>query len=670
MKQEIQIEQQLKTLLENAKNDFSAMDSLLALYSDLVSQSDLAFIENYADKIRELCTKWEKEHAEAKGIKLLCDMLTDFYSTNFQQVLVVGKEVMEILKSSKNQDFYGLSCMIFGANNRSLGNLDHAVHYLIKGSEIINEDGKLSIYKCYSYYQLAEINTSINDYESAELYYHKAVNLAERLNSLPGLFRTYNGLANFYLSIQNYEECKKYLDLSLNVSGLSPSQQSRTRCDLGTYYYEIQDFEKSEEILLENYKTRIEAGLEDAASTSLIALAKTQIQLGKHAQAIENLVAAKAITEKFNSKTKMLQCYQLLSDVYRKEQQWEKAVEAYHKYDKMQSEQLQKQFHNIYKIKNQQIKNQKKIIEDFYTEVQDSIRYAKRIQSAILPSLKFVKTHLPESFVLYKPKDIIAGDFYWMEKTAGNWQEAVGKKAMASPDDQSKIEIKGGTTYLAAADCTGHGVPGALVSVVCNNALNRSVREFGITDPGEILSKTRELVVQEFEKSVEDVKDGMDISLVALAHSAKSESGEQVTLLQWAGANNPLWIVSKREHVYEGVKRIIEQDGYFLHEVPADKQPIGKYADPKPFTSHQIPLRKGETFYMFSDGYSDQFGGENLTYRKVGGKKFKSTNFKKLFLSIQAKPMENQREIIDTVFEDWRGDLEQLDDVCVIGVRV
>jgi serine phosphatase RsbU (regulator of sigma subunit) len=176
-----------------------------------------------------------------------------------------------------------------------------------------------------------------------------------------------------------------------------------------------------------------------------------------------------------------------------------------------------------------------------------------------------------------------------------------------------------------------------MVSVVCNNGLNRSVREYGLTDPGEILNKTREIVIAEFEKSEEEVKDGMDIALCSLEGNT----------LKYAGANNPLWIIRNGEII----------------ETKADKQPIGKFEELLPYTTHIFELEKGDSIYIFSDGYVDQFGGEK-------GKKFKAKAFRELLLSIQGQLMENQKTIIDEAFENWRGDLEQIDDVCVIGVRI
>ncbi|MDB4534627.1 tetratricopeptide repeat protein, partial [Vicingaceae bacterium] len=227
----------------------------------------------------------------------------------------------------------------------------------------------------------------------------------------------------------------------------------------------------------------------------------------------------------------------------------------------LKNNQERKKNNNILLQKNDEISEQKDIVDEKNKEILDSITYAKRIQNAILPTPKIVKEYLQESFILYKPKDIVAGDFYWMESVVSNNKQKV---------------------LFAAADCTGHGVPGAMVSVVCHNALNRSVREYGLTDPGEILDKTREIVIQEFEKSDEDVKDGMDIALCSL----------QENTLKYAGAHNPLWLVKKNEII----------------EIKANKQPIGKFDNPVPYTTHTINLEKEDSLYIFSDGFVDQFG--------------------------------------------------------------
>lgn len=263
---------------------------------------------------------------------------------------------------------------------------------------------------------------------------------------------------------------------------------------------------------------------------------------------------------------------------------------------------------------NSQLSEKNHIIEEQHKDITDSIQYSKRIQEAIMPTMNLWEETLPDSFVLYKPKDVLSGDFYWMEKTND-------------------------TIYFAACDCTGHGVPGAMVSVICSTALNRAVKEFGLKDTGMILDKVRELVLETFEKSEGSVKDGMDISVCGLSIKTLE--------LKWSGANNPLWYLEKGE----------------AKEITANKQPIGQVDNPVPFTTHTIQLQKNDIIYLFTDGYADQFGGPK-------GKKFKYKQLKELLVNNSGKPMKEQCEILRIAFENWKGNLEQVDDVCVIGVRV
>jgi tetratricopeptide (TPR) repeat protein len=263
-----------------------------------------------------------------------------------------------------------------------------------------------------------------------------------------------------------------------------------------------------------------------------------------------------------------------------------------------------------------EIGKQKHTLEAHQKEIIDSITYAKRLQEAILPPKEFISEHFPGNFIVYKPKDLVAGDFYWAESY------------------QDKF-------LIAAADSTGHGVPGAIVSVVCSNALNRSLKEFGLTEPGLLLDKTRELVLETFAKSSSDVKDGMDISILCIDQHNKK--------ISWAGANNPLWYLPPTSAT--------------LSEIKANKQPIGKSDNPLPFTTHEIDFVSGTTFFLITDGYSDQFGGDR-------GKKFKYKSLKDLLVSNSHENMTKQSELLDSTFTKWRGNLEQVDDVCIIGIRV
>lgn len=268
------------------------------------------------------------------------------------------------------------------------------------------------------------------------------------------------------------------------------------------------------------------------------------------------------------------------------------------------------------------LEQQKSEIESKNEDILDSIKYAKRIQDTILPTDEKLNELVGEHFVFFQPKDIVSGDFYWLRKI-----------------DE--------TVILTAIDCTGHGVPGALVSFVGNNALLRVVNEFQLKQPAKILDKLRELVIKSFQhQSNLKVRDGMDMALVAL-HKDQNK-------LEYAGANNSLYLIRNGE----------------LTEIKADKQPIGYFDKASPFTNHEITIQKGDCIYLFSDGFVDQFGGKDDAAREMGGKKYKSRNFKNLLLRIHQEPMDKQKEILHEAFFSWKGELEQVDDVCVIGVRL
>ena len=252
-------------------------------------------------------------------------------------------------------------------------------------------------------------------------------------------------------------------------------------------------------------------------------------------------------------------------------------------------------------------------------DITASIRYAKRIQDAILPPDEFVKKFLPKTFVLFKPKDIVSGDFYWL--------------------DDKKDQV-----LFAAVDCTGHGVPGAFMSIVGHSKLDQIVGEQGLTKPSDILNELNKTVSATLRQSyIEDntVKDGMDIALCSF--------NRKTNIMEYAGAYNPMWLIRKGE----------------LTEYKADKFPIGnlKTGENKKFTNHSIPLQEGDTLYIFSDGFADQFGGPN-------GKKLKYSSFKQILLNNQHLTMEEQGALLEKTIENWRGTLEQVDDILVIGTRL
>jgi serine phosphatase RsbU (regulator of sigma subunit) len=253
-----------------------------------------------------------------------------------------------------------------------------------------------------------------------------------------------------------------------------------------------------------------------------------------------------------------------------------------------------------------------------HREITDSINYAERIQRSLMASRQLLDAHLPEYFVYFNPKERVSGDFFW---------------ACNLPD---------GKFALTCADSTGHGVPGAIMSMLNIAALERAVEGEELAEPNLILDSARKKVIQTLAQdgSEEGGRDGMDAVLVSLDMKER----KMVAAL----ANMQLWIMG------DGEKRTIAPD----------KMPVGKHDKQDiPFTRHEIQLKKGDVVYMFSDGYVDQFGGPN-------GKKFKYRPFEELLFSIHQLPIKEQQVIIRMHFENWKGDLEQVDDVCVIGIRM
>lgn len=249
-------------------------------------------------------------------------------------------------------------------------------------------------------------------------------------------------------------------------------------------------------------------------------------------------------------------------------------------------------------------------------QITHSINYAQRIQNASLPAVEQLEALLPEHFIFYKPKDIVSGDFYWVEK------------------EKDKI-------IVVAADCTGHGVPGAFLSMYGIAFLNEIIGKENILEPDEILNHLRETAIKALNNGREkEIFDGMDIAILSIH--------EDMTSLKYAGAYNPLWLIRNNE----------------LIEYKADRMPVGMHDKMAiPFTCQEVELKKGDCLYVFSDGYVDQFGGSERS-------KFLSKRFKNLLLEHANKPMEYQKEVLEKTHQEWKGQIDQIDDIVVVGIRV
>lgn len=508
-------------------------------------------------------------------------------------------------------------------------------------------------------------------------YILKARNLYQSVHDTEGIITTSTNLGNCYYSLDDYKTSSKYHDevISLSIPRKDYYSLGNAYTNLGHNYYYMGQKNKAKDSYYKGLEYREKyGGLSDLAD-SYSNYGYMVYEDGNYAEANNYFQKALAIDRHTGNKDRLLLVYKYISEMWVTKKDFESAYyyadsariykdsiinetnvsslnEMSQKFD---SEKKQLQIENLakentlkekensqqkliliivgialiisvvlvfsvlkqYKEKkkaNHIISEQKEVLEEKQKEIIDSITYAKHLQEAILPTEELIKEYLPQSFILYKPKDIVAGDFYWLEHKAN-------------------------LVFIAAADCTGHGVPGAMVSVVCSNALNRVVKEFNITDPGGILDKTRDLVLETFARSNKNVKDGMDISLCCINKTTKQ--------IMWSGANNPLWYIENEE----------------LKEITADKQPIGKTENPKSFTTHSLSLKSGNYVYLFTDGYADQFGGPK-------GKKLKYKPFKELLIKNSNLSMNEQKLMLENAFNEWKGNLEQVDDICVIGIRI
>lgn len=601
--------------------------------------SDMDKVKLFSDSALVLAKKIDYKKGQVKSYFNIGNM--HYIKGDFSKTLENYLTALEILEQENNQNGIASALMGIGNIHAIQQNYDKAIEYQEKALKIrvaLND----SLGMAASYNNIGSIYMDKKLYRTALEYHFKSLAIKEKLDYWKGMSSSYGNIGIAYKELGELSKAISYQNKALkirkelnNIKGMVMSYT-----DIGNIYNDLRDYNKALENHLKALEYSREVSFGEGEMSALLALSITSENLGKQAKALKwyKEYSNKKDSLFTISKSKEIAKMESIYTTEKQKQQilmLEKDNTIQQLQIKAQDEQLATErlknvavfsvlalviclafflFYTSRKRKkaNEIIAHQKEIVEEKNQEIMDSISYAKRIQSAILPPDKLVKEYLENSFILYKPKDIVAGDFYWLEH-------------------------KNNKILFAAADCTGHGVPGAMVSVVCNNGLNRSVREHDLTIPGKILDKTREIIVEEFEKSEEEVNDGMDIALCTLEGNK----------LQYAGANNPLWIIRNGEII----------------ETKANKQPIGKFDNPEPYTTHEFDLESGDSLYVFSDGFVDQFGGEK-------GKKFKARAFRDLLLSIQNKSMEEQKKIIDDTFEKWKGDLEQIDDVCVIGVRV
>ncbi|MCE3278591.1 MAG: hypothetical protein K0S44_782 [Bacteroidetes bacterium] len=581
--------------------------------------------------------------ATARSISILhlahhnfAEGMTFVHGSDFSNALISLEKALEGFISTQNEGgkmaAYTAMCICY----RSKGQLDKAqnvVQEALQYAPAIRNDNIYIFFKGVAYYQAAEVNVEIKNYNSAIEYFNAGIKHTIENPEMHG--RMLNGLGVVYMNLEKWDDAILYLEKSLSdpLTQNNIMLKAKVLSDIGIYYFRQKQFEESFKYQEESLKLRLETKLLSPAVTNYIRMADLCLAGGKIIDALKYANLAVEQSEKMKLHIKLYESYEVLSKIYEALGDTENAFIHYKNYIRVkEGVHSQEVIRKIEELKNQykveSAEQEKEIfrlrnveLKAAMDEIRESFRYAKRIQSAILPPEELINKLIPDSFVLFKPKDIVSGDFYWLKKT------------------NDKI-------LFAAVDCTGHGVPGAMVSMVGYNCLNKTVHEFGLTQPSLILNKLTELVEETFvhkdfhyENSEDEIKDGMDISLCCIDLKEMK--------MEWAGANNPIWIIRKNEFI----------------EIAADKQPVGKYDHRQPFTNHKLDLHAGDSIYLFTDGYADQFGGP-------AGKKFKYKQLKELLIFTDTLTKKEQQTILHDRFEDWRGNLEQIDDVLLMGFKI
>jgi len=502
------------------------------------------------------------------------------------EILLREPENIKIKDAISNTlNFFG---MIFDEQKE----YEKALKYYFSSLKLSKEtNNKMNESDCYN--NIAVVYRKENNIEKAFEYYQKSLIINKELENKDGLARNFINISDIYLEKANYflalENLKKADTLSKEIG--NPSLQK----DIYETFYQIYEAKK-------DYKKSLEYHVLFSQIKDTLLNEKSLKQVAELSTIYE--------TEKKEQENNLLKKDNQIVEEKNKKQQWGLfGLTAFLGLGGIFSYSLYKSRKKIHKAK--------KIIEEKNKEITDSINYAKNIQSSILPREEEFNRLLPENFILYKPKDIVSGDFYWLA------------------EKENKI-------YFAACDSTGHGVPGAFMSMLNSRLLNEAVNEKQIEKPNEIFNYVRKNIISSLKSTskIGEQKDGMDSALCVLDKSQNT--------LEFACAHNPLYLIRNNE----------------LIEHKADRMPIAYSEILKDFSLKKIELQKNDLIYIFSDGYEDQIGGEKE-------KKFKSKNLKELLLSINQKPMPEQKEILNKKIEDWMsvGKQTQMDDILIIGLR-
>jgi len=547
-------------------------------------QGDYAKALDYYFKTLKIYEEVGNKQGQANNLGNIGGVYLD--QGNYTQALEYYFKALKINEEIGNKHGQSVNLENIGIVYKNQGNYAKALKYYFKVQKIDEEIGNKKG-QAINLGIIGDIYIKQKKYKEAEKYLKKAIEIGEELHIIYELQSFYNSLSELYSQTGRYKDALEAYKKHVMYKDSVNSEENKKALATKEMQYLFEKKQAEEKARYEKMMALAEA--EKKRQKIIIWFVTVSLIL---------ILAFLGVT-----------FYSL--QVTKKQK---RIIEEAKDEIARQKEEVERQ-NVIIKQQKEEVEEQKRLVEEKNKEITDSILYARRIQDVILPDEDLWKKLLPDSFVLYLPKDIVAGDFYWLVET----------------DDY---------IFVAAADCTGHGVPGAMVSVTCSHALNITVLEEKITNTNEILNRTREIVIKQLQSQQQgQLQDGMDICLVRINKSNRLQ-------IQYSGANRPLVVINNGE----------------LKEYTPDKQPVGYYENAKPFNAQDIEIGEGSYLYLFTDGYADQFGGEKN--KKLGTKRWKE-----MLLGLAQKPTEEQIEYLRDFFQKWKGDNFQTDDVTVIGIR-
>ncbi len=626
------------------------------------------------DNIHQLKQELDRSNPPKTQIELLNKIALYYKKSLPDSALIFINQALKIAKKHENKRFLAQCYMNKAVILDIKGNYPEAIDNARQAIDLFHpKKDKQGLANTYfiigrSYYNKAESeeNIEINDFYEAENYYRKSRKMASEIGDTLLLTKNWIevGLIKFHL--KEVEKAERLLQLSLEISRKKQNQHTdyihnvaKASNNLGMIYKSQQKWDKAK--LHFSKAMDVDSVLNTKDGVAAIRLAEIYLETGELNQGLALAHAAMDTAEKYNFIVRHMQATDLLQKLYATQGNYSQAYKYSQEYNK-QTENLNK-FSTEFKAlekkyaieKQRRIDERRDLLNKIYLggfffmlilaavlyrsffmkkkankllrkknkkilqqkeEITDSIKYALRIQTAILPECEKLEKMVSDYFVLYKPRDIVSGDFYWI-----------------SEQDNKMVII--------AADCTGHGVPGALMSMLGISLLTEIVNKYHITEPAEILNLLREKIIHLLKQrdASNHQNDGMDIAVITYEPEQK--------VIKYSGAYNPLYLVKNED----------------FKELKANKMPVAIHLRMKDFTQKQTKVQKGDKIYIFSDGYKDQFGGPK-------GEKFKAKNFKKLLIQNRHLPMQMQKNILNEKFETWKSHMKQIDDVLVVGLNI